>query len=123
MDLYTEIILDHYKNPKNYGSLENAMISVVEYNHLCGDKVKMDFFLEDGKIKELRFEGNGCAISQASTSMLTEKLIGMTVKDVAAISNQYVYDMINIPISPARVKCALLGLMCAKRAMGEVDKK
>lgn len=116
MDLYTEIILDHYKHPKNYGTLENPIIRVIEYNPLCGDRIQMDFLLRAGKIEKVAFSGSGCAISQASTSMLTEVLLGKTPKEIKEMSNETIYEMLQVPISPARIKCALLGLVAAKKA-------
>lgn len=116
MDLYTEIILDHYKHPKNCGILENPTVRVTEYNPLCGDRIQMDFLLTAGKIKKVAFSGSGCAISQASTSMLTEVLLEKTPKEIKEMSNETIYEMLQVPISPARVKCALLGLVAAKKA-------
>lgn len=116
MDLYTEIILDHYKHPKNYGTIDHPTIRVMEYNPLCGDRIQMDFILTAGKIKKVAFSGSGCAISQASTSMLTEILLEKTTKEIKEMSNETIYEMLQVPISPARVKCALLGLVAAKKA-------
>lgn len=118
MDLYTEIILDHYKNPRNYGSLDNPTFSHVEYNVLCGDRIKFDLFMgNQGKIEKVAFEASGCAISQAAASMLSEKLMGKSIHEVKNISNDEIYAMLNIPISPARVKCALLALMAVRKAI------
>jgi len=111
---YREYILDHYKNPRNFGRLERADISHEEYNPLCGDMVGMDFRMHDGLIQDVRFHGRGCAISQASASLMTERLKGMRVEDARKISKEDVLDELGIEISPARLKCALLSLKVLK---------
>lgn len=117
MDLYSEIILDHYKNPQNYGKLKNPDASATGDNPLCGDKIRIDFIFKNEKVKKVAFSGEGCAISQAATSMLTEKLIGKTKKQIEKISNEDIYKMLGIKISPGRVKCALLGLTTIKKCL------
>ena len=111
---YREYILDHYKNPRNFGRLEAADISHEEYNPLCGDMVGMDFRMLDGVIQDVRFHGRGCAISQASASLMTERLKGMRVEDARKISKEDVLGELCIEISPARLKCALLSLKVLK---------
>ena len=111
---YREYILDHYKNPRNFGRLEAADISHEEDNPLCGDVVGMDFKVKDGRIEDVRFHGRGCAISQASASLLTERLKGMTLEDARKISKDDVLGELGIEISPARIKCALLSLKVLK---------
>jgi nitrogen fixation NifU-like protein len=111
---YREFILDHYRNPRNFGRLEQPDISHEEYNPLCGDLVGMDFRIEDGVIADVRFHGRGCAISQASASLMTERLKGMRLEDARKISKQDVLDELGIEISPARLKCALLSLKVLK---------
>ena len=111
---YREYILDHYKNPRNNGRLEQPDISHEEDNPLCGDVVGMDFRVKDGVIEDIRFHGRGCAISQASASLLTERLKGMSLEDARAISKDDVLDELGIDISPARLKCALLSLKVLK---------
>ncbi len=111
---YREFILDHYKNPRNFGRLEDADISHEEYNPLCGDLVGMDFRVRDGVIEEVRFHGRGCAISQASASLLSERLQGLSLQDARGISKEDVLDELGIQISPARLKCALLSLKVLK---------
>jgi nitrogen fixation NifU-like protein len=105
---YREFILDHYKNPRNFGRLEGADISHEEYNPLCGDLVGMDFRIADGVIEDVRFHGRGCAISQASASLMTERLRGMSLEEARRISKDDVLEELGIDISPARLKCALL---------------
>jgi nitrogen fixation protein NifU and related proteins len=112
--MYREYILDHYKNPRNFGRLENAEISHEENNPLCGDVVGMDIKTRDGVIDDVRFHGRGCAISQASASLLTERLKGMSLEDARKIGKQDVLEELGIEISPARLKCALLALKVLK---------
>jgi len=111
---YREYILDHYKNPRNFGRLPDADVSHEEYNPLCGDLVGMDFRLRDGTIEEVRFHGRGCAISQASASLMTERLKGMRLDEAREISRDDVLEELGIEISPARLKCALLSLKVLK---------
>ncbi len=112
--MYREYILDHYKNPRNFGRLESADITHEENNPLCGDVVGMDFKVAGGVIEDVRFHGRGCAISQASASLLTERLKGMSLDDARTIDKQDVLDELGIEISPARLKCALLSLKVLK---------
>ncbi len=111
---YREYILDHYKNPRNFGRLEGADISHEEYNPLCGDLVGMDFRVSDGVIEDVRFHGRGCAISQASASLMTERLKGLSLDEARRISKDDVLDELGIEVSPARLKCALLSLKVLK---------
>jgi len=111
---YREYILDHYKNPRNFGRLEAADISHEEENPLCGDVVGIDLKVEGGSIADVRFHGRGCAISQASASLLTERLKGMSLEDAKRIGKDDVLEELGIEISPARIKCALLSLKVLK---------
>jgi nitrogen fixation NifU-like protein len=111
---YREYILDHYRNPRNFGRLPDADISHEEDNPLCGDVIGLDFKLEDGHIADVRFHGRGCAISQASASLLTERLKGMTLEEARRINKEDVLGELGIDISPARLKCALLSLKVLK---------
>jgi nitrogen fixation protein NifU and related proteins len=111
---YRECILDHFRNPRNFGRIEAADISHEEHNPFCGDVVGMDFRLRDGVIEEVKFYGRGCAISQASASLMTERLAGMSLDQARQISKQDVFDELGIEISPARIKCALLSLKVLK---------
>jgi nitrogen fixation NifU-like protein len=111
---YREYILDHYKNPRNFGRIEAPDITHEEYNPLCGDMVGMDFRLRDGVIEDVMFHGRGCAISQASASLMTERLKGMTLDEARRLSKEDVLEELGIDISPARLKCALLSLKVLK---------
>lgn len=112
--LYREHILDHYKNPRNYGRLEHPDITHEENNPLCGDVVGMDFQVHEGVIEDIRFHGRGCAISQASASLLTERLKGMPLDEAKKINKDDVIGELGIEISLARIKCALLSLKVLK---------
>ncbi len=111
---YREYILDHFKNPRNFGRIEGADITHEENNPLCGDVVGMDFRVNDGVIEEAKFHGRGCAISQAAADLLTEKLKGMSLDDARRIGKDDVLEELGIEISPARLKCALLSLKVLK---------
>lgn len=113
-DLYREVILDHYQNPRNYGTLEPADISHQEDNPVCGDQIRLDLRLKDGRVSEVRFSGHGCAISQASASMLTEAIQGKTLEEIKSLSKDDVLNMLGIPLGPVRIKCALLSLKVLK---------
>ena len=113
-DLYRDNIIDHYQNPRNYGTLEHPDISYEDSNPVCGDEIRMDLKIQDGRVAEARFEGHGCSISQASASMLTEEIIGKSLEEVKQIDKQYLLDMLGIPLGPVRLKCALLSLKVLK---------
>lgn len=115
-DLYREVILEHYKHPHNAGTLEHPDISHEEHNPLCGDRIRIDLQVESGIITDVRFQGRGCAISQASASLLTDELRGKSLDEARAISKEEMLDLIGIPLdkNPVRIKCALLGLKTLK---------
>ena len=117
--LYREVILDHYKNPRGHGALEDADAHAEGQNPLCGDEVSIYVrFGADGEtIDEVGFEGRGCAISQAATSMLTEMVKGRKAADVAALPKEELLEEIGIPLTPIRLKCAILGLGVLKVAL------
>ncbi len=118
-DLYREVILDHYKNPRGHGLLEGADVAAEGQNPLCGDEVSIYVaFAPDGDtIDDVKFQGRGCAISQAATSMLTELVKGRSAGEIAELPKDELLEEIGIPLTPIRVKCALLGLSTLKLAL------
>jgi nitrogen fixation NifU-like protein len=120
-DFYKEYILDHYRNPRNFGVLESPTATAEDLNPLCGDRIRFDLMVEDGRVTDVRFSGKGCAISQASASMLSESLKGQKLEDIARLTKEAVLENVGIGISPARMKCATLGLKVVKTAaLGEI---
>ena len=117
--MYREVILDHYKSPRGHGLIENADAQAEGQNPLCGDEVTISVkFAADGEtIESIGFEGRGCAISQAATSMLTELVQGRTASEVAVLPKEELLDEIGIPLTPIRLKCAILGLGVLKVAL------
>ncbi len=110
MDMYREIILDHYKHPRNFGHLPHATASAHAYNATCGDKIIMEIKIDNSKISDIRFSGTGCAISQAAASMLTEKVKGMKKTEVMKLGAKNIIDMLGTTLTPSRIKCATLPL-------------
>lgn len=121
-DIYREQILDLARNPHNHGTLDPNDASYEDTNPLCGDRVRIDLNIEGDRIREILFSGRGCAISQASASLLTDMVEGETLEDAAAISNDDMLDELGVPVSPARVKCALLGLHVLRIAIDEYQR-
>ncbi len=117
MDLYREYILDHYRDPRNYGKLEEPDVHCEDSNPLCGDQLGMDLQVENNLVTAVRFQGRGCAISQASASMLSEMIEGKSVEEVIALGKDDVLEALGIPISPARTKCAFLSLRVLHRGL------
>jgi nitrogen fixation protein NifU and related proteins len=118
-DLYREVILDHYKNPRGHGVIEDADAHADGLNPLCGDEVSIYVqFADDGEtIDEVKFSGRGCAISQAATSMLMEMVTGRTATEIAELPKEDLLEEVGIPLTPIRLKCALLGLGVLKVAL------
>jgi nitrogen fixation protein NifU and related proteins len=116
--LYRDYILDHYKNPRNFGELEPHDLEAHDHNPLCGDELGVHLIVDEaGTIADLRFHGHGCAISQASASIASDELIGMKATDVAALGAAWIIDLLGIEISPTRRKCALLSLKVMRGAV------
>jgi len=113
-DLYRELILDHYQHPHNHGEIPDADISYEDSNPLCGDKIRIDIKLNGNIVEQVRFNGKGCAISQASASMLTDELVGKSLDEIKKMDKDFVTNLLGIPLGPARIKCALLPLKVIK---------
>ncbi len=122
-DIYQQQILEHARYPHNFGTLEDPTISHEEHNPLCGDRVRIDLLITDEVISDVRFSGRGCAISQASASLLTDELKGMAVAQAKAYTKDDLLELIGIPLSknPTRLKCALLALKALKVGLYGVD--
>lgn len=114
-DLYREVIIEHYKNPSYRGRLDPHDISFSDSNPLCGDHIQIDLRTDqDGRVTDARFDGHGCAISQASADLLLESIIGKTTEEVKALNKQHILDLLGIELGPVRLKCALLSLKVLK---------
>lgn len=115
-ELYRDYILEHYKNPKNFGELPERDLEFHDKNPLCGDEMEVQIKVEDGKIADLKWHGQGCAISQAAASIASEELIGMPVDDASKLDAEWMLDHMGIDISATRRKCALLNLKVLRGA-------
>ena len=126
-DMYRQQILDHYKNPRNYGELDEPTFTHTGENPMCGDTIEMDVVLAEDEqtIERVAFRGDGCAISQASASMLSQELAGMDVEELQAMDRDDIIDMLGVDISAMRVKCAVLAEKVAQDGLdiyfGEKD--
>jgi nitrogen fixation NifU-like protein len=117
-DLYRDYILDHYKQPRNFGELEPHDLEAFEHNPLCGDQLGVHIAVdEEGRISDLRFHGHGCAISQAAASIASEELKGMALEEAGALDADWILELLGIPVSATRRKCALLSLKVVRRAV------
>ena len=116
-EMYREVILDHYKNPRGHGVIEGADAEAEGQNPLCGDEVAIFVSFDGDRIEDVKFNGRGCAISQAATSMLMEMVKGRTADEVASMSKDELLEEVGIPLTPVRLKCALLGLGVLKVAL------
>ena len=116
-EIYQENIIDHYRNPHNKREIEGCPVKHKESNSLCGDEITVFINIEDGKVVDASFQGHGCAISQASISMLTDKLKGMGVEEAKSLTKEDVLKMLGIPVGPVRMKCALLSLKTVVRGI------
>ena len=117
-DLYRDYILEHYRRPHNFGAIENATATQEGANPLCGDRITLQLRVLGGKVDGVGFTGRGCAISQASASLLTDEIKGKPVESAAGMQASDVLDLLGIDISPARMKCALLSLETLQGALG-----
>ncbi len=116
-ELYREQILEHYKRPHNFGELDPHDLEAFEQNPLCGDELGVHIQVRDGQIADLRFHGHGCAISQAAASIASQELKGMPLEQAGALPADWMIDLLGIPISATRRKCALLNLKVMRRAI------
>ncbi len=117
-DFYRENILDHYRNPRNSGHLDAPSATAEGVNPLCGDELSVELDIEDDVVREVRFNGRGCAISQAAASMISDVVMGKTVTEVGALGRDDVLEELGIPLTPIRLKCALLSVNVLKVALG-----
>ena len=113
-EIYRENILEHYKHPRHHGTLEHPDITYEDANPLCGDHIRMDLKVRDGRVEDVRFSGHGCSISQASASMLCERIAGQPLEEIKRIGRDDVLEMLGIELGPVRLKCALLALKTLK---------
>jgi nitrogen fixation NifU-like protein len=116
-DLYRDFILEHYKRPRNFGELDPRDLEGHEHNPLCGDELGVHIRVRDNRIDELRFQGHGCAISQASASIASEELKGMPLEQVGTLDADWMLELLGIPVSATRRKCALLNLKVVRGAV------
>lgn len=112
-----EYILDHYKNPRNFGTIEDADFSYEEGIPSCGDVIRLDLKIRNNKLDDIKFSGTGCAISQASVSILTENVTGKEIGEVVSLTDKDMLEALGGQVSPIRFKCALLGLTVLKKAL------
>ena len=110
-------ILEHYRNPENYGRIEDCTCEDFLKNVSCGDEVRVYLKIDNDKLIDLKFEAKGCAISVAALSMLSDELIGMTGAELMAVNKEFVLDLLGIDVGPVRLKCALLGLQAVQQAV------
>ncbi|MBS3142820.1 SUF system NifU family Fe-S cluster assembly protein [Candidatus Woesearchaeota archaeon] len=118
-EMYREHILDLYKHPHNFGTLKAATNTHREFNPLCGDDVTMDVIVEDGKIRDIKFHGKGCAISMAAASLVTDAVKGKPIAEVKRMSKEDLLNLLHIPVGPVRLKCALLALDTLHKSIGD----
>ena len=114
MDMYAETILEHYKHPHNHGQMPKASVEHRESNPLCGDVITIYLLIENDRVKDVKFVGKGCAISQAATSLLTDEIKGKSLDEIKNLDKQFALELLGVEISAARMKCALLGIKALK---------
>jgi nitrogen fixation protein NifU and related proteins len=123
MDIYRQDLIDHYKNPRNYGKNVDADVIMELENISCGDKITLYLEIKDDKVKSIKFEGEGCAVAIASTSKLTETYVGKSVSEILDLNAEKFLQDQNITVTISRIKCATLGFETLKKALKSVDPK
>ena len=116
-DMYKEELLEHYRNPQNYGKIKNADVKYHDFNPVCGDEIEIYLKIKNEKISDVKFSGKGCAISQAAASILTEHIKGKRVKEVRNTSNEKMLGLLPIEVSYLRIKCGLLALKAVQKGI------
>lgn len=116
-DMYKEHILELYKSPSNFGTLERPSHEATEYNSVCGDEITVQLLVKNNVVKDVKFSGSGCVISIVSASMLTDKIKNINIKDIKKLDSKDVLKLFNIKLNPARIKCALLSFEAVKKAL------
>lgn len=117
--MYQEEILEHYRHPHNTGRIENADVVQIEKNPMCGDELTFTMTLKNGMVSDVKFEGQGCAISQAAASLLTDEIIGRPIQEVKKLQKEQVLQLLGVELGPTRLKCALLSLQGITRALAD----
>jgi nitrogen fixation protein NifU and related proteins len=123
MSVYNTVVMEHFRNPRNHRRLATYDFTTGDQNPSCGDSIVIDGCVADGKVIALGFDSHGCAINQASASLVTEAVIGKSVDEVLALDKQFVLGLLGIELGPNRIKCALLGLMALQQGLTEYKKK
>jgi nitrogen fixation NifU-like protein len=119
--LYSEVILDHFRHPRNYGDLPLPDVSYEAFNPLCGDRIRIELTLNDSTVAEVRFKGDGCAISMAAASLLTEQIKGVDLESIADLTDEAMIASLESEINPTRVQCALLALGALRAGLKEFE--
>jgi nitrogen fixation NifU-like protein len=123
LNMYAEEILDHYRNPKNFGKMEKPDVKIGDVNPLCGDRYEFQAKLKGGKIEDVKFRGDGCAISTASASILSEHIKGKKISEIKNMSEADLLKLLGIEVSPVRMKCAMLPFNIVKKLAIEAGRK
>lgn len=122
-DINTEILLEHYRSPHNYGQIQDASAKMMEYNPVCGDTVQFTISVDGGAIRDIKFIGRGCSVSQASASMLTDRVLGKSLEEVKKITPEDILQMIGLSLGPSREKCALLSLNALHKCIRKYEEE
>jgi nitrogen fixation protein NifU and related proteins len=123
MSVYSGVVMEHFRNPRNYGRLEKYDFTTGDQNPSCGDSIVIDGRVENGKVVALGFESHGCAVNKAAASLVTEAVIGKTLDEILAMDKDFILKLLGIDLGPNRIKCALLGLMALQQGVAAYKKK